>query len=163
MNKVILMGNLGQDPDTRYMPDGRAVTQISVATNRSWKDKQSGEQKDETSWHRCVAYGPQAETIAEHFTKGRKILIEGRIKYGDYEKDGIKMYTTDIVIDRFEFVEKKGGNRPPHPADRPNSDAPSAGTQEPPTAGAAGAGQGQTGDPDDPGASEEDFDDDIPF
>ncbi len=157
MNKVILMGNLGQDPDTRYMPDGRAVTQISVATNRSWKDKQSGEQKDETSWHRCVAYGPQAETIAEHFTKGRKILIEGRIKYGSYEKDGVKMYTTDIVIDRFEFVEKKGGNRPPHPADRDQDGMPPQSRTD------ADDSKPPPDDHDDPGPNEEDFDDDIPF
>lgn len=158
MNKVILMGNLGQDPDTRYMPSGSAVTQISVATNRSWKDKESGEQKDETSWHRCVAYGKTAEIIAEHFTKGRKILIEGRLKYGSYEKDGVTRYTTDIVIDRFEFVEKReGGDRPPHPADR--GEAPPAGNTSPPA--------GNTGppisDPDDPGPDEDEFDSDIPF
>ena len=149
MNKVIIMGNLGQDPDTRYLPSGSSVTQISVATNRSWKDKESGEQKDETSWHRCVAYGKTAEIIAEHFSKGRKILIEGRLKYGDYEdKDGIKRYTTDIVIDRFENVEKREGDRPPHVADRK---APPAGDEPPP------------GDTDDPGPGQEDFDDDIPF
>jgi single-strand DNA-binding protein len=150
------MGNLGQDPDTRYMPSGTALTQISVATNRSWKDKQSGEQKDETSWHRCVAYGKTAETIAEHFTKGRKILIEGRLKYGSYEKDGITRYTTDIVIDRFEFVEKKGGDRDPHAADRDQDGMPprsrtDADDSEPPRSDG------------DPGPSDEDFDDDIPF
>lgn len=157
MNKVIIMGNLGQDPDTRYMPSGTALTQISVATNRSWKDKQTGETKDETSWHRCVAYGKQAETIQQHFTKGRKILIEGRLKYGSYEKDGVTRYTTDIVIDRFEFVEKKeGGDRPPHAANRDQDGMPpqsrtDADDREPPAK-----------DPDDPGTSD-DFDDDIPF
>ncbi len=149
MNKVIIMGNLGQDPDTRYMPSGSAVTTISVATNRSWKDKDSGEQKDETSWHRCVAYGKTAETIAKNFTKGRKILIEGRLKYGSYEKDGVTRYTSDIVIDRFEFVEKREGDRQPHPADRGTSSK-------------AGSGP-PSGDADDPGPSEEDFDNDIPF
>ena len=150
MNKVIIMGNLGQDPDTRYMPSGSAVTQISVATNRSWKDRESGEQKTETDWHRCVAYGKTAEIIGEHFTKGRRILIEGRIKYGKYEKDGHTNYTTDIVIERFEFVESKGeGNRPPHAAEReaPPMTGPSETT---PPAG----GQKDMGD---------DFDDDIPF
>ena len=149
MNKVIIMGNLGQDPDTRYMPSGSAVTQISVATNRSWKDKDSGEQKDETSWHRCVAYGKTAEIIAEHFTKGRKILIEGRLKYGSYEKDGVTRYTTDIVIDRFEFVEKReGGDRQPHPADRGEDGQPPTSRQ----------------DADDSAPpAQDDFDDDIPF
>ena len=158
MNKVILMGNLGQDPDTRYMPSGTALTQISVATNRSWKDKQTGETKDETSWHRCVAYGKQAETIQKHFTKGRKILIEGRLKYGSYEKDGVTRYSTDIVIDRFEFVEKKeGGDRPPHPADRDQDGMPSQSRQE------ADDREPPPGDRADTGPTEEDFDDDIPF
>ena len=148
MNKVIIMGNLGQDPDTRYMPSGTALTQISVATNRSWKDKQTGETKDETSWHRCVAYGKQAETIQEHFTKGRKILIEGRLKYSSYEKDGGTRYTTDIVIDRFEFVEKKSGDRPPHPADRDQDGMPP---------------QSRTDADDREPPNSEDFDDDIPF
>ena len=156
MNKVIIMGNLGQDPEIRYMPSGTAVVQLSVATNRSWKDKESGQQKDETSWHRCVAYGKQGETIEMYFKKGHKILVEGRLKYGSYEKEGVTRYTTDIVIERFEFIEKKeGGDRPPHPADRENSSAPSAGTsrQQPPDAGSADQGR----------MDEEDFDDDIPF
>ena len=147
MNKVIIMGNLGQDPDIRYMPSGKAVANLSVATNRSWKDKDTGEQQDETSWHRCVAFGKTAEIIGEHFKKGRKILLEGRLRYGSYEKEGVKHYTTEIVIDRFEFVEKKEGGQRPHPAgadststppaDRP-ADIPETGTQE-------------------------EFDDDIPF
>ena len=146
MNKVIIMGNLGQDPEVRYMPSGSAVTQISVATNRSWKDKESGEQKDETSWHRCVAYGKTAEIIAEHFTKGRKILIEGRLKYGSYEKDNVTRYTADIVIDRFEFVEKREGDRPPHAADRDQDGQPPTSRQDA-----------------DDAAPPDDFDDDIPF
>ena len=108
-NKVIIMGNLGQDPEMRYMPSGSAACNISVATSRSWKDRDSGEKQEETSWHRCVAFGKTAETIDQYFSKGRKILIEGRLKYGSYEKDGIKRYTTDIVIERFEFVEKREG------------------------------------------------------
>ena len=145
MNKVIIMGNLGQDPDTRYMPSGTAVANLSVATNRSWKNKDTGEREDETSWHRCVAFGKTAETLAEHFTKGRKILIEGRLRYGSYEKDGVKHYTTEIVIERWEFVEKKGtGDSRPHPAGEQSTSAP------PPPAD------------DDPGPQEE-FDDDIPF
>lgn len=144
MNKVIIMGNLGQDPDTRYMPSGTAVANLSVATNRSWKNKDTGEREDETSWHRCVAFGKTAETLAEHFKKGRKILIEGRLRYGSYEKDGVKHYTTEIVIERWEFVEKKEGGQRPHPAGADSTAAP-------PPAQA-----------DDPGPQEE-FDDDIPF
>ncbi len=148
MNKVIIMGNLGQDPDTRYMPSGQAATNISVATNRTWKDKDSGEKREEVSWHRCVAYGKTAETIQEYFSKGRKILIEGRLKYGSYEKDGITRYTTDIVIERFEFVESKGqgGDSRPHPS------------QEAPHPGDEGLPQ-DTGEP----AETNEFEDDIPF
>lgn len=144
MNKVIIMGNLGQDPDTRYMPSGTAVVNLSVATNRSWKDKDTGEQQDETSWHRCVAFGKTAEIIGEHFTKGRKILIEGRLRYGDYEKEGVKHYTTEIVIDRFEFVEKKSGDSRPHPAGADSTSAPPPADAEAPR-------------------PEPEFDDDIPF
>ena len=158
MNKVIIMGNLGQDPDVRYMPEsGTAVVQLSVATNRSWKDKQTGERKDETSWHRCVCYGKQGENIALYFKKGSKILIEGRLKYGSYEKEGITRYTTDIVVERFEFVEKKS-DRDPHAADRDQDGMPSRGRQD--------ADDRERPDPDDStgeGYSEEDFDDDIPF
>ncbi len=154
MNKVIIMGNLGQDPETRFMPSGTACCNISVATSRKWKDKDSGEQQEETSWHRCVAFGKTAEIIQEHFTKGRKILIEGRLKYGKYEKDGITRYTTDIVIDRFEFVEKReGGGQRPLPADDTHSatTAPAqTGEQPPPLT-----------DDDRPPPPE--FDDDIPF
>jgi len=156
LNKVIIMGNLGQDPDVRYMPSGTAVVQLSVATNRTWKDKESGQQKDETSWHRCVAFGKQGENIAQYFKKGHRILLEGRLKYDSYEKDGVTRYTTDIVVDRFEFIEKKGaGDRPPHAADRDQDGMPpqsrqNADDREPPPR-----------DLDDPGS--EDFDDDIPF
>ncbi len=124
MNKVIIMGNLGQDPESRYMPSGSAVCNISVATSRKWNDKNSGELQEETSWHRCVAFGKTAEIITDHFKKGQKILIEGRLKYGSYEKDGHTNYTTDIVIDRFEFVEKKEGGQRPLPADDSHASAP---------------------------------------
>ena len=155
MNKVIIMGNLGQDPETRFMPSGTACCNISVATSRKWKDKDTGEQQEETSWHRCVAFGKTAEIIQEHFTKGRKILIEGRLKYGKYEKDGITRYTTDIVIDRFEFVEKREGGQRPLPADDTHASAssqtapPTTGEQPPPLS-----------DADRPPPE---FDDDIPF
>lgn len=146
MNKVIIMGNLGQDPDMRYMPSGGAVVTLSVANNRSWKDKDTGEKQDETSWHRCVAFGKQAETIAEHFRKGRKILIEGRLKYGKYEKDGVTHYTCDINIERFEFVEKREGGSRPHPADQTQDGMPPASREQA-----------------DDAAPPEEFDDDIPF
>jgi single-strand DNA-binding protein len=149
MNKVIIMGNLGQDPESRYMPSGSAVCNISVATSRKWKDKTTGEPQEETSWHRCVAFGKTAETIIAYFKKGQKILIEGRLKYGSYEKDNVKHYTTDIVVDRFEFVEKKEGGQRQLPVDDTHTSAPAPSQEAPaPTA-------------DDKPPPE--FDDDIPF
>lgn len=153
MNKVIIMGNLGADPEVRFMPSGAAACNISVATSRGWTDKTTGEKQEETSWHRCVAFGKTAEIIGDHFKKGNKILIEGRLKYGSYEKDGITRYTTDIVIDRFEFVEKKEGGQRPLPADDTHASAttapPQTGEQPPPLS-----------DADQPPPE---FDDDIPF
>ena len=154
MNKVIIMGNLGNDPESRYMPSGSAVCNISVATSRKWKDKDTGEPQEETSWHRCVAFGKTAETIINYFKKGQKILIEGRLKYGKYEKDGHTNYTTDIVIDRFEFVEKKEGGQRPLPMDDSHASAPAPSDQ---TAG-VGA-EAPTADDKPP----PEFDDDIPF
>lgn len=152
MNKVIIMGNLGQDPESRYMPSGSAVCNISVATSRKWKDKNTGEDQEETSWHRCVAFGRTAEIIVDHFKKGQKILIEGRLKYGKYEKDGHTNYTTDIVIDRFEFVEKReGGGQRPLPAD----DSHASATTAPATSEEASASADDKPPPE--------FDDDIPF
>ncbi len=148
MNRVIIMGNLGQDPESRYMPSGSAVCNISVATSRKWKDKDSGEQQEETSWHRCVAFDKRAEAIAQYFKKGQKILIEGRLKYGSYEKEGVKHYTTDIIIDSFEFVEKKDGGQRPLPVDDSHASAPAPSEE-------ASASADDKPPPE--------FDDDIPF
>lgn len=154
MNKVIIMGNLGQDPEQRWMPSGQAVTNISVATSRKWKDKTTGEPQEETSWHRCVAFGKTAETIAQYFKKGNKIMLEGRLKYGSYEKDGHKNYTTDIVIDRFEFVEKKEGGQRPLPVDDTHATTASDTTED----GMPPQSREQADDQPPP-----EFDDDIPF
>lgn len=158
MNRVIIMGNLGQDPEVRYMPSGGAATTISVATNRSWTDKNNNEKHEEVSWHRCVAFGKTAEIIAEHFSKGRRILIEGRLKYGNYEKDGQKHYTTDIVIERFEFVESKQGSSRPIPEDDTGQQAPPPETSEPVAGAPTTDGSQASGE-----ALPDEFDDDIPF
>jgi len=103
VNKVILIGNLGQDPETKYTQGGTAITTLSLATTSVRKDR-DGNQQEKTEWHRVKAFGKQAEVIGEFFKKGRQIYIEGRLEYGSYEKDGIKHHTTDIVVDNFEFV-----------------------------------------------------------
>ncbi len=100
VNKVILVGNLGQDPDVRYTADGRAITNISVATTDSWKDKNTGERQDRTEWHRVVFFGKLAEIAAEYLKKGSQVYIEGRLQTRKWQdKSGQDRYTTEVVVD----------------------------------------------------------------
>lgn len=101
VNKVIIIGNLGQDPEVRYMPNGNAVTNISVATSESWKDKDTGEKKERTEWHRVVFFGRLAEIAGEYLHKGSKVYIEGKLQTKKYEKEGQTHYSTEIVVDGF--------------------------------------------------------------
>ena len=141
INKVIVVGNLGQDPDTRYMPSGSAVTNITVATNESWKDKQTGEQKDRTEWHKVVMFDRLAEIAAEYLRKGSQVYIEGKLQTRKWQdKDGNDRYTTEIVAKEMQMLGGKGGSGGGAPArdDRPPPSPP-------------------------PQGSSDDFDDDIPF
>ena len=107
VNKVILVGNLGQDPDARFTPQGTAVTNLSVATNESWKD-QSGEIKEKTEWHRVVMYGRMAETASEYMNKGQMVYIEGRLQTREWEdKNQVKRRTTEIRCDSFTMLGKR--------------------------------------------------------
>ena len=99
INKVILIGNVGAEPETRYLPNGNQITTIKLATTDSWKDKQSGQQQDRTEWHRVVFFGKIAEIAGQYLKKGSQCYIEGRIQTREWEKDGIKRYTTEIVVD----------------------------------------------------------------
>lgn len=99
VNKVILIGNVGGDPEVRYMPNGNAVSNITLATTDSWKDKQTGQQQERTEWHRVVFFGRLAEIVGEYVRKGSKMYIEGRLQTREWEKDGVKRYTTEIVVD----------------------------------------------------------------
>jgi single-strand DNA-binding protein len=133
-NKVILLGNLGQDPETRYTAGGTAVCKFSLATTRKFPGK-DGQKQEKTEWHRIVAWAKLAEICSQYLTKGKQVMIEGRIEYGSYEKDGVKHYTTDIIAENMQML------------------------------GGAGAGQGNRQDPDGfgppPGGVEDDPD--IPF
>tara|TARA_B100000470_G_scaffold220046_1_gene207872 strand:+ start:280 stop:762 length:483 start_codon:yes stop_codon:yes gene_type:complete len=100
VNKVILIGNVGADPETRYTPSGAAVTNITLATTDSWKDKQTGQTQERTEWHRIVFFGRIAEVAGEYVRRGSKAYIEGRLQTREWEKDGIKRYTTEIVVDQ---------------------------------------------------------------
>jgi len=109
INKVILVGNLGADPETRYTPSGTAITTIRVATSESWKDKQTGEQQERTEWHRVKFFSRLAEIAGEYLKKGSQVYIEGRLRTEEYEKDGIKRWSTDIVADEMQMLGSRGG------------------------------------------------------
>lgn len=114
INKVIIIGNLGRDPDLRYSPDEAAIANIAVATTSSWKDKNSGEKRQETEWHRVVAYGRLAEIMGEYLKKGRPVYIEGRLKTRKWQnKEGIDQYTTEIIADQMKML---GGRDDADPA-----------------------------------------------
>ena len=156
VNKVILVGTLGKDPETRYMPSGSAVTNMRIATNEQWKDKQTGEQQERTEWHSIAMFGRLAEIAAEYLRKGQQVYIEGKLRTRKWQdKEGKDRYTTEIVADEMQMLGGKGGGA-------------SAGERAPAGA-AAGGGSGGGGSGgsraavNDSGAPPGDFDDDIPF
>jgi single-strand DNA-binding protein len=110
VNKVILIGNLGRDPELRYTKNGQAVTNFTLATNDSWTDKTSGERVERTEWHRIVAWGKTAELCAQYLAKGRTTYIEGRLQTREYEdKEGVKKYTTEVIAQNVTFLGGRGG------------------------------------------------------
>ena len=158
VNKVILLGNLGRDPETRYTTGGDAVTNLSIATSEQWKDK-NGEKQERTEWHRVVLFGRQAEIAGEYLKKGRSVYVEGRLQTRKYtDKDGIEKYSTEIVGDRMQLI---GSGRDSAGGDAEFTSGASSPRREGGTSsgGAAGGGKGA-------GAAKknvDDFDDDIPF
>lgn len=122
INKAILIGNLGVDPELRQTEGGTPVCQLSVATNERWKD-QSGATQERTEWHRVIVFGRQAENVAKYLTKGRSVYVEGRIQTRSWEKDGQKRYTTEIVAQTVQFLSGDkgsgggGSQQPPPPSD----------------------------------------------
>ena len=107
LNKVMLIGRLGNDPEIRYTPDGTAVANFSIATSEEWKDKNSGEKKERTEWHRIVAWRKLGELCGEYLSKGRQVYIEGRLQTRSWEKDGVTRYTTEIVASDVQFLGAK--------------------------------------------------------
>lgn len=109
INKVILIGNLGQDPEVRYMPQGGAVANLSIATSESWKDKATGEMKEQTEWHRVVIYQRLAEIAGEYLRKGSKVYIEGKLKTRKWQdQQGVERYTTEIVANELQMLDGRG-------------------------------------------------------
>lgn len=109
INKVILIGNVGQDPETRHMPNGNAVTNLTLATSETWKDKNTGEKQEKTEWHRITFYQRLAEIVAEYVSKGSKIYVEGKLQTRSWEQDGVKKYATDIIANQMQMLDSKGG------------------------------------------------------
>jgi single-strand DNA-binding protein len=124
VNKVIIVGNLGRDPETRYMPSGDAITNIAVATTDSWKDKATGEKKEQTEWHRISAFGKLAEIMDQYLKKGSQVYIEGSLRTRKYtDKDGIERYATEIRADSMQMLgSRPGGNDGSTPS--PRNDPP---------------------------------------
>lgn len=130
VNKVILIGNLGRDPEVRYSPDGAAICNVSLATTSQWKDKSSGEKREETEWHRVVLYNKLAEIAGEYLKKGRSVYIEGRLKTRKWQdKDtGADRYATEIVADQMQMLGGRDGDGSPQTS-RPQRSAPAQAPQ----------------------------------
>ncbi len=154
VNKVILIGNLGADPETRFMPSGGAVTNIRLATSESWKDKQSGQMQERTEWHRVVFFNKLAEIAGEYLKKGSKVYVEGSLRTRKWQgQDGQDRYSTEIVADQMQMLDGRGegggGGNYERGGDQGGYNGPSSG-------GSQGNQGGYS-------APADDFDDDIPF
>ncbi len=168
LNKVTLIGRLGADPEVKYMPSGGAVANISLATSRRWKDKQSGERREETEWHRVSFFNRIAEIAGEYLRKGSLVYIEGRIRTRKWQdQNGQDRYTTEIIAEQMQMLDSKSGGTGNLANEQVNTAAYSAPQQAPqptPTYQPKPAAAPNQQPPDaPPPASYEDFDDDIPF
>lgn len=162
LNKVMLIGNLGRDPEIRYSQQGTALVNFSIATTEYWTDKNTGDRQEKTEWHRIVAFGKQAETLEKYLSKGSAVYIEGRLQTRNWEKEGQTHYTTEVVVSNFQFLGGRqdnqggggyqsgggyqGGGRPQQGGTQPNQQY-----QQPTEPGMTGGGQQPIPD------------DDIPF
>ncbi|EHR73708.1 single stranded DNA-binding protein [Burkholderiales bacterium JOSHI_001] len=163
VNKVTLIGNLGRDPEVRYTPSGAAICNVSIATTRNWKNKESGERQEETEWHRVVFYDRLAEIAGEYLKKGRPVYVEGRLKTRKWtDKEGVEKYTTEIIAEQMQLLggrEGAGGGGASGPDDEEGGGRAPAPRGAPPQRSAAPrpapAAKSATGF--------DDMDDDIPF
>ncbi|MEJ1334766.1 MAG: single-stranded DNA-binding protein [Candidatus Sedimenticola sp. (ex Thyasira tokunagai)] len=148
VNKVILIGNLGQDPEVRYMPNGNAVANVTLATSETWKDKNTGENQEKTEWHRVVFFRRLAEVVGEYLKKGSKVYVEGRLQTRKWQgQDGQDRYTTEIVADQMQMLDSRGGGSANFDSNRSSAPASQSSPSQPSTAPTPDNG----------------FDDDIPF
>ncbi len=157
INKVILIGNLGRDPEVRYTPSGAAVANITIATSESWKDKSSGEQVEKTEWHRVVFFQRLAEIVGEYLKKGSKVYVEGRLQTRKWQdQSGNDRYTTEIVANEMQMLDSRGGGM----GDSGFAGDPGFDQSTPEASGSKKEGGGSK---EAPAGAYDDFDDDIPF
>ena len=149
VNKVIIVGNLGRDPEIKTFPSGDKVANVTIATTDRWKDKQTGEMREATEWHRVVFNGRLAEIVGQYLRKGSQVCVEGSLKTRSWEKDGVKQYATEIRADQMQMLGSKGGGGGDAGA-TPAQRAPAPAAARAPAAAPAGGGYGA-------------MDDDIPF
>lgn len=151
VNKVILLGNLGKDPEVKYMPNGNAVANITLATSETWSDKSSGEKKEKTEWHRVVFFGKLAEIVGQYLKKGSKVYIEGKLQTRKWQgQDGQDRYTTEVVVDiggTMQMLDGRGGEGGFAPAQQSTAQPNQQSTAAQPA----------------PALVDDGFDDDIPF
>lgn len=155
VNKVILIGNVGGDPEVRYLPNGNAVANVTLATSDSWKDKQTGQLQERTEWHRVVFFGKVAEVVGEYARKGSKLYVEGRLQTREWEKDGVKRYTTEVVVDmggQMQLLDSRNQGNSEGMAPRQSASQRPQQSQQPAPQPAA-----------QPAPDYDSFDDDIPF
>ena len=179
INKVILIGNVGRDPEVKYMPSGGAVTNISVATSETWKDKNTGQPQERTEWHRVVFFNRLGEIAGEYLRKGSKVYIEGSLRTRKWQaQDGTDRYTTEIVANEMQMLDSRGDNSGSsmggdygqgynqgqnYNQSKPAASGPQAAPQHGNQGGYASSGAGQGNAPQQPPAGFDSFDDDIPF
>jgi single-strand DNA-binding protein len=164
INKVILIGNLGRDPETRYSQGGNAVTNFSVATTENWRDRQSGEQQERTEWHNIVCFARLAEIAGEYLKKGSKVYIEGSLRTSSWEQDGQKKYRTEVMARDLQMLDSRGGGAPS--GFESGSEPPESRSGSEPRSGSesrSGAPAPQQADNAPTLSDDDNFDDDIPF
>jgi single-strand DNA-binding protein len=161
VNKVILVGNAGNDPEFRVMPNGNGVANVSLATSETWKDKTTGDQQEKTEWHRVIFFNRLAEIVEQYIKKGSKLYIEGRLQTRSWEQDGVKRYTTEIVASEMQMLDSRGGGNAGD-----NSFGQSQGQSQGQPQGQGGgapAARSTSAAPQAAPANFDNFDDDIPF
>ena len=170
INKVILVGRLGNDPEVRYIPNGGAVANLQVATSESWRDKQTGEMREQTEWHRVVLFGKLAEVAGEYLRKGAQVYIEGQLRTRSWEDNGITRYVTEILVKTTGTIQMlgraAGAQTQPEEGQQFSGQPLPESQPEPKKGGAKTKGRGRKAaqpEPQQPSEPAYDFDDDIPF